>query len=70
MGFSVNPDLPLFLGRVLYMVDFLDFIDDSETEQEANFRTKVKTEEEIEKWATDPNGTEVTKALWLLKRKN
>ena len=52
------------------MVDFLDFIDDSESEQEANFRTKVKTEEEIEKWATDPNGTEVTKALWLLKRKN
>ena len=51
------------------MEDFFDLLDDSQTEQEADFRSKVKTEEEIEKWATDPNGTEVTKALWLLKRK-
>ena len=53
------------------MVDFFDFIsDEPEVQQEADFRSKARSAEEIEKWATDPNGTEVTKALWLLKRKN
>jgi hypothetical protein len=51
-------------------MDFFDFLGDDNTESGPEFPVGVKTEEEIEKWATDPDFTEVQKAINLLRKPN
>jgi hypothetical protein len=53
------------------MADFFDFFEEKvEQEDGPEFITRARSEEEIEKWSTDPDFTEVSKAVHLLKKQN